>query len=272
MKTRKTRQSQRLSQGFSQGLRPSQIPIVIISWNCLTFIKNLIDQLKNYPNPIIILDNKSSYKPLLDYYKEIKRELKDKLEIRLLKENHGSNVYLKVKGLPKVFILTDPDIELNENMPLDFAEILLKLSNKYKVYKVGLALDLKDKADFIRCGKEGNPLYEYQLRYWKDRIASDYELYRAPVDTTFCLINSKYKVEGNPTMPAIRIAGDFTARHLPWYKEILRTMPIDELNMFLEHNKSSTLVRKCITPMLGAMLGLAKGQKLDISDQNNIFS
>ena len=271
MKTRKIRLRRsvglRRSQGRSQ--RPSQIPIVIISWNCLTFIKKLIDQLKRYPNPIILLDNKSSYKPLLDYYKEIKRELKDKIEIRLLKENYGSNVYLKLKNLPKIFILTDPDIEINENMPLNFAEILLGLSNKYKVYKVGLALDLKDKADFIRCGEEGNPLYEYQLKYWRDRIASDYELYHAPVDTTFCLVNSKYK-EDNPTMPAIRIAGDFTARHLPWYKETLRAMPIDELNMFLDHNKSSTLVRKCILPMLDKCE--AKSQKLDISDQNNIFS
>jgi len=260
MKTRKLRTQ----------INPTKIPIVIICWNSLTFIQKLVDQLKHFPNPIILLDNKSTYKPLLDYYIEIKKELKDKIKIRMLKQNYGSSVYLKVKSLPEIFILTDSDIEINENMPHNFAEILLGLSNKHKVYKVGLALELKDKDEFIKCGKEGNPLYEYQLRYWKDRIASDYELYDAPVDTTFCLVNSKYKVPGiNPIMPAIRIAGEFTARHLPWYKDILRTMSNDEFNAFIQHNKSSTLVRSCIMPMLGEKM---KNKTLDISDQNNIFS
>ena len=235
-------------------INPSKIPIVIICWNSLSFIKKLVDQLKHYPNPIILLDNKSSYEPIFEYYKEVKEELKDKIEIRLLKKNYGSNVYLELKDtLPKVFMLTDPDLEMNEKLPQNFAEILYKLSNKYKVYKVGLALELKDHTDFVRCAQKGNPLYEYQLKYWKDKIPNTkYELYRAPVDTTFSLINSKYKVEGiNPIMPAIRIAGDFTARHLPWYKDFLEnTIPCHEFEMYIKHNKSSTFVRSCLRPML----------------------
>jgi hypothetical protein len=231
---------------------PKKIPIVIICWNTLTFIRNLINQLKSYPNPIILLDNKSTYTPLLDYYKEIKAELKDKIEIRFLDTNYGSNVYLELKNtLPKVFILSDPDIELNKNMPQNFAEILYTLSNKYKVYKVGAALNINDKDQFVRCAQKGNPLYEYQLRYWKDRIPNkDYELYKAAVDTTFCLINSKYKIKNiNPVEPAIRIAGDFTVKHLPWYKNFLNDIPEDELYMYLNNNKSSTFVRGCIQPM-----------------------
>jgi hypothetical protein len=232
---------------------PKKIPVVIICWNSLTFIKSLVDQLKHYPNPIILLDNKSTYEPLFEYYKEIKSELKDKIKIRLLDTNYGSGVYLELKdSLPKVFILTDPDIEINKNMPQNFAEILYKLSNKYKVYKVGVALNITDKEQFIRCAENGNPLYEYQLRYWKDPIQDkNYELYKAAVDTTFCLINSKYKIKHmNPIEPAIRIAGDFTVKHLPWYKDLLKNViPRDELYMYLKNNKSSTFVRSCIRPM-----------------------
>lgn len=236
----------------------------------MSFIKKLVNQLKKFPNPIILLDNKSSYMPLFDYYKEIKKELKDKIEIRLLKKNYGHYVYLKI-NLPKVFILTDSDIEINKNMPSNFAEILLELSNKYKVYKVGVALNLEDKDEFIKCEKKGNPLYNYQLRFWKDKIPDKYILYKASVDTTFCLVNSKYRVPGiRPVDPAIRIAGDFTARHLPWYKYTLKNIPNDEFNIYINDNKSSTLLRGCILPIIKA-----KGKdpdKIDISDQNNIFS
>jgi hypothetical protein len=243
MKTRKNR------------IDPYKIPVVIICWNSLSFIKKLVDQLKHYPNPIILLDNKSSYKPIFQYYKDIKEELKDKIDIRLLDQNYGSGVFLKQKDkLPKVFILSDPDIEINEKMPQNFAEILFNLSNQYKVYKVGLALDIHDRDKFVRCAQKGNPLYEYQLRYWKEPIKHDtYELYRAAVDTTFTLVNNnfEYKVkDGNYTAPAIRIAGDFTAKHLPWYKHFLQSIPADELYQYMHHNKSSTFVRSCINPML----------------------
>lgn len=253
MNTRKVK-IQKNSTRKSKLLDPYSIPTVIISWNQLSFVKNMVEKLKKYKNPIIILDNNSTFKPLFEYYKEIKEELGIKITIKLLKENYGSNVYLKLKHrLPKVFMLSDPDIDINEKMPENFAEILYKLSNKYRVYKVGLALKLKDKEKFVRCAKKGNPLYEYQLQYWKEKIPNkEYELYRAAVDTTFCLINSKYKVKGiNPIMPAIRIAGNFTARHLPWYKNLLKDMiPSDELYMYFKNNESSTFVRRCIRPML----------------------
>jgi hypothetical protein len=254
MKTRKVKIKRNITMKSKKTLDPYSIPIVIISWNQLAFLKNMVEKLKKYKNPIIILDNKSTYRPIFDYYKEIKKELGEKIEIKLLKENYGSNVYLKIKHrLPEVFILSDPDIEINKKMPENFAEILYNLSNTYLVYKVGLALELKDKDDFVRCAKKGNPLYEYQLKYWKERLPNkEYEIYRSPVDTTFCLVNSKYKIKDiNPIMPAIRIAGNFTARHLPWYKNMLIDMiPSDELYMYFKNNKSSTFVRRCIRPML----------------------
>ena len=254
MKTRKVKMKKNLTRKSNTNIDPYSIPTVIISWNQLSFVKNMVEKLKKYKNPIIILDNNSTFKPIFNYYKEIKEELGEKITIKLLKENYGSNVYLKIKHrLPKVFMLSDPDIDINEKMPENFAEILFKLSNKYRVYKVGLALELKDKEKFVRCAQKGNPLYKYQLRYWKDKIPNkDYELYRAAVDTTFCLVNSRYKVKGiNPIMPAIRIAGNFTARHLPWYKNLLKDMiPSDELYMYFKNNKSSTFVRRCIRPML----------------------
>lgn len=244
MKTRKVK-TKRNSTRKTKVLDPYLIPIVIISWNQLSFVKNMVENLKKYKNPIIILDNNSSYKPIFNYFKEIKEELKDRIHIRLLKKNYGHNVYLSLKdSLPKVFIVTDPDIDINDKMPENFAEILLKISNKYKVLKVGLALDISDPKKMIDCKEyeQGHSIIDWESQFWKNKIPNKYyELYRAAVDTTFCLVNTNYlyKRSCHNTMPAIRIAGDFTARHLPWYKNMLEDMlPLDELYFDIKNNKS----------------------------------
>lgn len=223
------------------------IPIVTIGYNNLHFLKNFIQQLKSIKNNIIILDNKSTYGPMFDYYKEIKKELGSKIEIRLLDKNYGSNVCFKLSHtLPKIYILSDCDLQLNPRMPRNVSDILYKLSNKHKAYKVGLALDLSDKEKFLECSNytKGQTIYEWEKKYWANPIQDEnYELYNAEIDTTFCLINNNY-TEGIH----IRIAGDFTAKHLPWYKNYIKNnIPEDELKSWKKGNNSSSILLTCIT-------------------------
>lgn len=227
------------------------IPIVIISWNSLTFTKKFIEQMKKFSNPIIVLDNKSTFQPLLDYYKEIKEKLKDRIDIRLLDQNYGHEVYkILADKLPKIYLLSDPDIEINKNMPKNFVEIMLNLSEKYKSNRVGLALNITDKDIIQKCSNQNptsqNPssVIEGEKKYWTNPIKDDkdYELYWAEVDTTFCLINTNYN--GNH----IRIAGDFTAKHLPFYNNwIKNNFTKEELEFWLKDNKSTSIIRFCLT-------------------------
>ena len=141
-----------------------EIPIVIISWNCLSFIRNFISQIKNLPNPIIILDNNSSYDNLHKYYDDLEKEFGGKISIKRLTENYGSDVYINRRDLlPEVYILTDPDLQLNIHMPSNVAEILYDISRDYKKFKVGLSIDISDSDTFI-------PLKNYQCGYggWKN--------------------------------------------------------------------------------------------------------
>uniref|UniRef100_A0A6C0B8B7 Glycosyltransferase 2-like domain-containing protein n=1 Tax=viral metagenome TaxID=1070528 RepID=A0A6C0B8B7_9ZZZZ len=224
-----------------------QIPIVVICWNNYYFVKNFINQLKRFPNPIILLDNKSNYKPLLDYYKKIKSELKDKIEIRMLDKNYGHTVYKQLKNiLPDIYILSDPDLELNSKLPKNFATKLLELSNQYKCYKIGCALKIDDNHKFIHCDNytSNKNIYEWEKQFWVKPIMNNkYELYQADIDTTLCLINNNYvNSEYN-----IRVAGNFTAKHLPWYNNYIKdNISSDEITNWKQNNKSSSILFNCL--------------------------
>jgi hypothetical protein len=225
-----------------------EIPVVIISWNNYYFVKNFIEQLKKYKNPIIILDNNSNYKPLLYYYKDIKSELGDRIDIRLLDKNYGHKVYKQLKNtLPDIYILSDPDLELNPKMPQNFDKLLLSISKKYKSYKVGAALDLSDKDKFINCPNYTNDknIYDWESQFWTNKIDDkDYELYYADTDTTFCLVNNKFEKDESKN---IRIAGNFIAKHLPWYENYIKNnISSDEIENWKNNNKSSSILFTCL--------------------------
>lgn len=218
----------------------TQIPICIIAWNNLFFVRRFVDQIRILPNPIVILDNHSSYQPLLDYYLMLKADLKEKVTIHLLPENYGHEVYTKMAHiLPKVYILSDPDLELNPEMPPNVAEHLLEISNRYQLRKTGLALDISEPEKFI-AGSYGKLVHGIESGYYKNMVADpEYTLYIAPTDTTFCLVNLNYDVERN-----LRVGGPFVAKHLPWYNNYLRdNIPRDELLVWIRNNKSSSVLQ-----------------------------
>lgn len=226
-------------------LNLSKIPIVIISWNSLTLVRNFVDQVIKLPNNIIILDNNSSYPPLHQYYNIIEKKLKNRIKIIRLKENYGHQVYLKRQDLlPRLYILSDPDLELNPNMPKNVSNILYKLSRKYKKFKVGLSLDISDHEKFedIKDYMRGKTILEWEKQFWKNKILDEsYELYNAGIDTTFTLVNWDYYTKNNLLDDNIRIAGDFTCKHLPWYKNFYENnMPEIELVYLKKNNKSGT--------------------------------
>jgi hypothetical protein len=230
-------------------LASKKIPIVTIGYNNLFFMRNFINQLKRFDNPIIILDNKSTFEPMFEYYDEIKKELGSRIEIRRLNKNYGSNVTVKLKHtLPKVYILSDCDLQLNPRMPKNFSDILLNLSNKYNAFKLGVALNIADKDQFLKCKNYtgGQSIYNWEKKYWNKPINdNNYELYTAQIDTTLALIN--YNYEGGTH---IRIADNFTAKHLPWYNNYIKEhISPKEIKFWKEGNNSSSILNSCITDL-----------------------
>jgi len=215
----------------------TQIPIIVIGWNNLFFVRRFIDQIRCLPNPIVILDNNSSYEPLLEYY----RTLTDRrFTIHRLPENYGHEVYKKRADLlPNLYVISDPDLELNPMMPSNVVDHLLSISDRYKLRKIGLALDISEPEKFIK-GSYGELFYGIESRYYDNKLGDpDYDLYVAPTDTTFCLVNTANDENRN-----LRIGGPFIAKHLPWYDGYLaKNVPRDELLVWIRENKSSSILQ-----------------------------
>lgn len=194
------------------------VPIVIICHNNYKYVENTIQQIgaanAAYLSDIIVVDNASYEKATVAYLSTLPHRI-------IRNANNGpwicswcnAHIY---DEMPDQFVLTDPDLEFNKALPPDFIQRLSDLSNKYKCHKVGFALDIRD-SDKMYDGvyaSEGT-IAEWESQFWTTRIEDpDYELYAATIDTTFCLINKSCVNDFN-----LRVANQFTARHLPWYKE-----------------------------------------------------
>ena len=216
------------------------IPIFIISYNNYTFVKSMVTQLLKYSKNIFIVDNCSNYEPLVHYLKLNP----DNVNVIHMEKNYGYRVLYEPRLshiLGQKYILTDPDLFLNPNMPQNFIDILDKLSVKHNVCRIGLALDItqNDIRDDIKF--DGRTIVDVQSEFWKNKVYDeDYELYDAFTDTTFSFINrnNEYK-----EYAGLRIAGDFTCIHKPFHKGWESELLIGELDAYKQNNNSTSCVK-----------------------------
>ena len=201
-----------------QRKNPMQIPVIIINYNQLFYLKKLVSFLRERKfEKIIIVDNQSNYPPLLNYYNEIK----DDVVIERMQHNYGHLVFLKNKQLQRkygrgYFIMTDADILPNNQLPCNFVDEMLSYLDKYfkSVTKVGFALDIDHIPDSYPLKEK---VISWEAQFWKHEIEPD--LYKANIDTTFALYKPCYpqKFSNLKFLQAIRIAGNYTALHGGWH-------------------------------------------------------
>ena len=193
-----------------------KIPIIIISYNQLYYLKKQIDfLLKNGYKKIIILDNNSNYPPLLEYFKEIKKNVK----IHRLDKNYGHLVFWENKKIFKkyskgYFVVSDADIVPIEDCPDDFLLRFKELLDKYpNATKVGFSLNLETIPD---ANKNKNVILKWEKQFWKQRIEHD-NCFIAELDTTFAIYRPRYKRKAEGFCNAIRTDYPLQAYHGGWY-------------------------------------------------------
>lgn len=201
------------------------IPVYINNWNILTWVKKMAAYLENVPNAaIFIIDNNSTYGPLLDWYKTCPYDV-----IRLrenLGSRHGYNLVLKGEDHKKrfgsdFFAFTDADLDISD-CPLDILEVLEEGHRRYNI-KTGLSIEINDVP-------EESLTYDGAVIdrcYWLKKL--DDLFYDSPVDTTFALYRKDSYVYD---CKAIRSERPYTAKHLPWYFTPNTQMTKEEIFMY----------------------------------------
>lgn len=203
---------------INQRNNPLSIPIIIINFNQLFYLKQLINFLINrgFEN-IVIIDNKSTYPPLLEYYKT----MKSKVKIEYMIDNYGHKVFFENKDLHKrygrgYYVLTDADIVPNNNLPIDFMYKLLEYLDKYfkRVTKVGFALEINDLPSSYLLKEK---VIKWEKRFWNNPIEEN--LYLNWIDTTFALYKPNYPIffKNINYLDGIRVGGNFISKHGGWY-------------------------------------------------------
>ena len=216
------------------------VPIFINARDRLGVMKRLIDWLLDAGyRKIIVLDNNSTYPPLLDYYAALDGD--SRVKIVRLEKNFGfkalwlSNILERMK-ISTPYIYTDPDVVPAEDCPKDFVADLMKiLDANREIRKVGLGLVWEDITFF-----DSDRMKKIEAEFYEGTRVGDC-LYHAQVDTTFALYPN---VRSYSLRLALRTAGELRAYHLPWYFDY-DNLPEDERYYLAHAEKSSvTTVKK----------------------------
>lgn len=225
-----------------------QIPVFLVNRNRISFLKNMIEDIKSFPGAVpIVIDNQSSYPPLLEYYSS------NPCRVVRLDSNTGHTAGWTQGVVEEItqemdadyYVYSDPDLGLGK-IPKDVLEKLLEASDMYPQYlKIGLSLEIEDLPHTLMARN----VREWESMFWTHHDSDGH--YFAPCDTTFALYRTEeiWKV-GNPTinfLSGIRLGRPYTADHRPWRFELVgdRIMcdgidMTEEENFYRENVKTAT--------------------------------
>ena len=214
-------------------------PAIIISFNNHDFVDNTINQLVayNFKN-IIVIDNASNWSESQEYLLRLPHQV-----IRN-QENFGHLCWARPEifnRLPDKFFVTDPDLQFNKHLPMDFVEVMAEMSDRFKSRKIGFALDIADADQMFEYDDYhlGKSIWEWEQQFWTKPVPEEsLDAFFADVDTTFHLYNKDGLVCNN-----IRLAGDYTAKHLPWYKKNTLISPNRMRKIYAQTTRVSTIAK-----------------------------
>lgn len=197
------------------------IPIIINNYNRLDYLKRLITSLQTRGyNNIHIIDNNSSYPPLLEYYEHCN------IHIFRLKTNIGykamweTEIYDMFKR--SYYVYTDSDMQIDENCPDDFMSKFIFILERFPFsQKVGFGIAIDDIPD---CFTHKAEVINHEKQFWAKEVLP--QVYRAPIDTTFALYRPFCKGIASNRNEVYRTGKPYVIKHLPWY--------IDSKNMTSE--------------------------------------
>jgi hypothetical protein len=178
---------------------------------------------------IYLIDNASTYEPLLEYYRSTSHTV-----VRL-DENYGKFSFWQAPGVreragDRPFVYTDPDVVPVPECPLDALDRFAALLDRYPaVTKVGFGLRIDDIPEYYR---HRNAVIAWERQMWEWPVERG--AYYAPIDTTFAL----YRGGASSAREAIRTGWPYVARHDSWYLDL--DTPDEEERYYAAHAATNT--------------------------------
>jgi hypothetical protein len=183
---------------------------------------------------VILVDNASTYPPLLEWYESCP------FKVYRLKENRGHMAVWDAGIInefsDQYYAVTDPDLELS-GVPRDYLDVLMKgLVGNSEVTKAGLSLRIDD----LPANAFTAQILAKEEKYWlSDRDPNGF--YVAGVDTTFAVYDRERQLNERFYW-ALRAPEPYIARHLPWY--LTRdNLTLEELFYLVRATDVSTFTR-----------------------------
>jgi hypothetical protein len=215
-----------------------KIVIFIMNFNWLEWTKHQAEFYSDCGHFVVIVDNKSTYQPLLEWYKTCPYTV-------LYTGNHTltcQNRFVWEMGLEKwppgnYYAVTDSDLGVDK-IPTDFADVLIQdIERSPRIIKSGFSLFNNDLPD--------NPYANIYRESEKDNYRNQdvHGFCNVPIDTTFAIyskercrnIDKMWRKEGEPAPTSFlddryfyrahRAPYPYTAKHLPWYMDINNLTP-----------------------------------------------
>jgi hypothetical protein len=160
-----------------------QIPIYFINRNRFESLKKIIVWLTEagYKN-IKILDNQSTYPPLIDYYST----LESSIEVIQLNRNAGPWVFWELGIHQKIesdYIVSDSDLYPSDFCPDDLISYMHGVLTQHdRILKVAPGLNLDNiSPDY----SQGELAYKWESQFWHKPVGRC--LFAAGIDTTFAI-------------------------------------------------------------------------------------
>ncbi len=206
------------------GLPFWRVPVLINSFNRLASLRRLIDWLRQAGHlDLHVIDNASTYPPLLDYLRWLERTRL--VKVTRLTRNAGhlalwQQGLLQRLGIVTEYVYTDPDVVPAASCPRDLVGVLQSvLADNPDIATAGVGLRLDDLPDAYRFKVQA---IAWERQFWRAPAAPG--LFRAPIDTTFAL----YRPQAGHGLgqPAIRLGWPYVAAHEGWY--VNHADPTDE--------------------------------------------
>lgn len=204
----------------------SPYPVLINCRDRLAPLRSLVAWLERHGHDrIILVDNDSTYAPLLEYYDRTPHHV-----VRL-DQNLGHLAPWQCGAIDELtgddyYIETDCDVVPDPSCPGDAFDLLRAVLDDYPEYcKVGLGLRIDNLPWSYRHRRA---VLRWESQFWDaplpDVTSGRPALYEAPIDTTLAM----YRPRSPATLDkAIRTGPPYVGRHEPWYANSYLLSPED---------------------------------------------